>query len=60
MKALERIGFEKVRQTGSHMRMVRGSRKVTVPAHGTIAPGTLKSILRQAQVELQVLLDVLK
>ena len=53
IRALERLGFSTVRQTGSHVRLVRGSLRVTVPHHESLAPGTLKSILRQAEIDLE-------
>ena len=56
VSALERLGFAKTRQTGSHVQMARGSLRVTIPAHSPIAPGTLKSILRQAGVDLAELM----
>jgi predicted RNA binding protein YcfA (HicA-like mRNA interferase family) len=52
VKALERLGFQQVRQTGSHIQLVRGNLHVTVPAHSSFSPGTLRSVLRQAQVDL--------
>ncbi|MBI4625546.1 MAG: type II toxin-antitoxin system HicA family toxin [Verrucomicrobia bacterium] len=59
VRGLKRLGFVVVRQVGSHIRLVRGEARVTVPAHGAIAPGTLKSILRQAGVSLEELLAAL-
>jgi predicted RNA binding protein YcfA (HicA-like mRNA interferase family) len=53
VKALERLGFARVRQTGSHIRLSRGSLHVTVPGHSALAPGTLRSILRQSGVGLE-------
>ena len=50
VRILRRLGFTAVRQRGSHVRMTNGGRNVTVPAHGSIAPGTLQSILRQAGI----------
>ena len=48
-KALGRIGFVKVGQTGSHVRLKRpNGRIVMVPEHAEIAVGTLRSIIRQA------------
>ena len=52
LKALERLGFSITRQTGSHVRMAQGSRRVTVPMHRELVVGTLQSILRQAGVRL--------
>ncbi len=54
VRALEKLGFTAVRQSGSHIRLVRGSQRVTVPNHESLAPGTLKSILRQAEIDVDV------
>ena len=59
VRALRRLGFQQVRQAGSHVRMVRGPARVTVPLHGAIVPGTLKSILRQASLTIDELRAVL-
>ena len=59
IKALEKLGFEKKRQVGSHVQLANEDLRVTVPAHDTPAPGTLKSILRQAHVDLSKLLEKL-
>ncbi len=49
VKALRRAGFEgKPKTGGSHVRLSKGSRRVVVPMHGSIKPGTLANILRQA------------
>ncbi|MEM9480335.1 MAG: type II toxin-antitoxin system HicA family toxin [Verrucomicrobiota bacterium] len=45
IKALERLGFEKSRQKGSHVIMKRGSSGCVVPLHKEIKPGTLSGIL---------------
>jgi len=58
--ALERLGFERVRQTGSHIRLSKGALHVTVPRHSAIAPGTLGSILRQAGIDANTLLEMLR
>lgn len=58
IQALRRLGFVFVRQTGSHVRMARGTLHVTVPVHREIAPKTLQSILRQAGVSLQDFIEV--
>jgi len=43
-------GFEKIRTSGSHIRLRRGKFIVTVPFHsrGTVPKGTLASIIRQS------------
>ena len=48
VKALERLGFAKVRQSGSHVIMRRGPRGCVVPMHSEVKVGTLAGILRQA------------
>lgn len=55
VRALKRLGFIEERQEGSHIRLVRGSLRVIVPAHPALAPKTLQSILRQAQISVEEL-----
>ncbi len=50
LRALERLGFSVIRQAGSHVRLARGDRRVTVPMHRNLVVGTLQSILRQAGI----------
>ena len=50
VKALERLGFTKVRQSGSHVIMRRGPNGCVVPMHGEVKVGTLAGILRQADI----------
>lgn len=62
--ALERLGFTKVRTKGSHLVMQRvdssGRRLVcVVPLHDEIAVGTLRSILRQGEVDPDELIRAL-
>ena len=59
VRALERLGFSTTRQAGSHVRMARGDRRVTIPMHRTLVVGTLQSIMRQAAVSLEEFLDAL-
>jgi predicted RNA binding protein YcfA (HicA-like mRNA interferase family) len=53
VKALRRLGFTITNQEGSHIRMTKGSVRVTIPNHNPILPKTLHSILRQAGVSLE-------
>jgi predicted RNA binding protein YcfA (HicA-like mRNA interferase family) len=52
--ALERLGFVRVRQRGSHVvlrkRTAAGDVGCVVPLHRQLAIGTLRGILRQAGV----------
>lgn len=50
VRALERLGFEKLRQSGSHVIMRRGSTGCVVPMHSEVKVGTLAGVLRQADV----------
>ncbi len=65
IKALQRLGFEPVRQHGSHVVLKKQlyNREVgcVVPLHRgrNIAVGTLRSILRQAEITLEDFLEVL-
>ena len=48
VKMLERLGFEQVRQSGSHVVMRKGSVGAVVPLHKELKTGTLAGIVRQA------------
>ena len=45
-----KVGYEQVSQRGSHVKLRRDGRTVIVPLHRELAPGTLRSILRQASL----------
>lgn len=57
VRALKRLGFQKVRQKGSHLTLHNPETGAvcTVPIHSgeTLAPKTLHSILKQAGVGLE-------
>ncbi len=57
------LGFLEIGQRGSHVkfgkRTPQGLRTVVVPRHRTIAPGTLRSVLRQAGISLDVFESVI-
>ncbi len=58
--ALEKAGFRKVRQKGSHIQFKRGNLLVTVPNHpGDLNPQVLRSIIRQAQMSLEEFINLL-
>ena len=48
--ALAEVGYEQVSQRGSHVKLRRDDRTIIVPLHRELAPGTLRSILRQASL----------
>ncbi len=57
VRILERLGFSQVRQRGSHVVMIRqtaaGKIGCVVPMHRELATGTLRGILRQANVTVE-------
>ena len=57
VRAFKRLGFVFVDQRGSHIRMSKGSVRLTIPNHNPILPKTLQSMLRQAGVSLEEFLD---
>ena len=48
VRALRRLGFAELRQTGSHRILRKGVRTVVVPQHRPIKLGTLKGLIEQA------------
>ena len=62
IKVLTGLGFQKVSQKGSHAKYVKQGnpiRTTIIPMHREVARGTLKSILEQADLTLDVFLDKL-
>lgn len=53
VRALRRLGFDSLRQTGSHFIMRKGTRTVVVPMHKPIKPGTLKALIEQAGLTVE-------
>ena len=53
-RRLEAAGFVVVSQSGSHVKFARktptGTRTAIVPCHREVAPGTIRSALRQAGI----------
>ncbi len=59
-RALERLGFQKVRQSGSHVIMKRESKGCVVPMHSEVKVGTLAGVLRQADVSSEEFIQALR
>ncbi len=61
IRALERLGFQQIRQTGSHVVMKKVTEEGTigcvVPVHTELKIGTLSSILKQAKVTIEAFLE---
>jgi len=63
IRALKRAGFEEQRQRGSHphLKRVSDGTRVTVPVHKgrSIPTGTLRAILRDADISVEAFLELL-
>jgi len=55
---LSRFGYERTRQTGSHLRLTRttaqGTHHITIPRHKTLRVGTLNAILGEIASHLEI------
>ncbi|TSC72123.1 MAG: hypothetical protein G01um101438_751 [Parcubacteria group bacterium Gr01-1014_38] len=64
IKALQRVGFAVMSQTGSHIKLRRSvggeTKTVIVPDHRVVRKGTFHNILRHAQISLDEFLRLLK
>jgi len=64
IRALERLGFERVRQRGSHVVLKKqtseGAVGCVVPLHRELAVGTLRGILRQARITPEEFMESLQ
>jgi len=61
IKVLNKLGYYKVSQKGSHAKYKNFETGYVciIPMHDEVAKGTLKSILEQANIELEVFLNLL-
>ena len=58
LKKLEKIGYEKTKQTGSQMKLTKkfdiGEHHITIPNHNPIKVGTLNSIIKDLSEHLKL------
>ena len=61
IKALSKLGFVAIRQSGSHVHLWHEAKRVlvTVPNHPELARGTLLSILKQARLAREEFMELL-
>jgi predicted RNA binding protein YcfA (HicA-like mRNA interferase family) len=55
-KAMQTLGYEMTRQTGSHMRLTtsrRGEHHITIPRHTPMRVGTLAAILSEVAAHFE-------
>ena len=60
VRALERLGFVRLRQSGSHAILRRESKGCVVPMHAEVKVGTLAGVLRQAEVSPEEFTNALR
>jgi len=59
VKALQKLGFEIARQSGSHIVLKRNHQGCVVPNHKEVKVGTVNGVLRQAGISAQEFEQVL-
>jgi predicted RNA binding protein YcfA (HicA-like mRNA interferase family) len=60
VKALENLGYQVERQTGSHIRLTtqeKGEHHITIPNHSPLKIGTLNAILKSIANHFQISRD---
>ena len=57
VRGLQRLGFERIGQRGSHIKLRKGQLTVIVPDHREVRRGTLSSILKMANVTVEDILN---
>ena len=62
VKVFESMGWEKVRQSSSHIILVREGHPATlsVPDHKEVAAGTLRSLIRSAGLTVEVFTEAVR
>ncbi len=60
ISVLERLGFHRARQRGSHVVLRRKESGCVIPLHKELAVGTLRSALRQAGVAPEEFIEALE
>lgn len=61
VKAFEKLGWQVSRQSGSHIVMTKDGEiaSLSVPNHKTIAKGTLRSLIRAANLTVEEFIKVI-
>ncbi|MEK7209263.1 MAG: type II toxin-antitoxin system HicA family toxin [Patescibacteria group bacterium] len=61
IKVLERIGYHRGKQRGSHIRLTHSEfRSVTVPNYPSVSRGLLRKILRDAELSPAEFIKIVK
>ena len=61
VKAFEKLGWQEVRRKGSHIVLTKDGHMATlsIPNHKEVARGTLRSLIRAAELTISEFIDVL-
>lgn len=63
IKVFQKIGYQVVRQRGSHIRMRHTNpshKPLTIPAHKELKPGILRKLLRDSGLSVEEFVKLLK
>lgn len=60
VRAFEQIGYKRVRQQGSHVRLVcKGRNPLTIPLHKELKRGLLRALVRDAGITVEEFVSLL-
>ena len=61
-KAFKKLGWEKMGQVGSHLVMTRDGYRanLSIPQHKELSVGTLRALIRNAEITVDEFLDIAK
>ncbi len=63
VKGFEKLGYQVVRQRGSHLRLLHRSDKtkkpLTILRHKTLGKGLLRKLIRDAEITIEELISLL-
>ena len=60
IKVFIKLGFYQARQKGSHVVMRKDNKGCVIPRHKSLAIGTLRNAIRQADITVEEFLDACK
>ena len=59
VRVLKKLGYEEKRQRGSHLMMIKGGKLIVIPNHKELRRGTLRNIMREANLTVGELITLL-
>jgi len=63
IRCFEKLGYQKARQRGSHIRLIHLSdntkKPITIPRHKVLGKGLLRKLIRDADIGIKDLLNLL-